>query len=62
MKIVFTMNEVRRMIRQHVDKCCLQGDCVDPNTPVRFIHQYSDGSGEAGVDDITEVHRIEIDV
>jgi hypothetical protein len=54
MNIVITLAELDALIRRAIS--------TDESKPVRFIHKYSDGSGETDVENIARIDRIEIPI
>ena len=65
MKIVITFEEALEMIRMGVQQRFIAYNSSIPNATAgipALIHRYSDGSGEARVDGITSVDRVEISI
>jgi len=60
MKTVFTMEEVRGIIQDHVRRLTTSVQNPARSLQVSFIHQYSDGSGSCDVEDIAAVDRVEV--
>lgn len=59
MKVVFTMEEVRDILRERVG---LTISLVGKSEwDVRFMHKYPDGSGEAEIEILGQIDRVEID-
>jgi hypothetical protein len=52
MKIVLTLDEVRVILRANFG-------CRE-EAEVKFVHRYHDGSGEANVEDLTAIDRVEV--
>ncbi len=62
MVLAITLEEAKDMIL-HSIRASLGGLVSIPSdTPVRFIHTYADGSGEADVEDVAPIDRIEIGI
>ena len=61
MKAVLTMDEVRKMLRFAVENSMSEGPTADRvSGSVRFIHKYSDGSGEAEIETMARIDRVEV--
>lgn len=63
MKVTFSMKEVRQILkaaalRRNETSQFLSGDAKE----VKFIHKYADGSGEADIETIGIVDRVEVEV
>lgn len=63
MKVTFSMKEVRRILRaaalnRNETAQFLTGDAKG----VQFIHKYPDGSGEADIETLGTVDRVEVEV
>lgn len=61
MKVTFTMDEVRSIIREAAEQQVVGTSRIPDTASVRFVHRYHDGSGEGEVDAITPVNRVEIE-
>lgn len=57
MKIVLSLTEAKNILAEYVHKH--QGG--EKPKSVNFIHRFSDGSGEADVNVIAQIHHIEVD-
>lgn len=60
MKITLTMSEVRKILSDHALSEMVRGGNGTPAS-VRFIHRYSDGSGEDDAENITSIQRVDIE-
>lgn len=56
MKIVLTLEETKNIVAEYVHKH--QGG--EKPTEVRFVHRFSDGSGESDVGTIAQIHHVEV--
>lgn len=60
MKITFSMEEAREIIRSFaIEK--LGGTKTD-DFPVLFVHRYADGSGECDIETLDVIQRVEVDL
>ncbi len=57
MKIILTMEEVNELVL-----ACVATPRGFDTKSIRYIHRYRDGSGEEDVENITAIHRIEIEL
>jgi len=57
MKITLSLEEVREIIKADIFRRC--PSLGSPQT-VSFIHNYSDGSGEAEIEDVYPIYLVEV--
>ena len=60
MKVVYSMDEVRAKIFAAAASDLGATTLMPGINCVRFIHRYSDGSGETDVENIAEIDRVEV--
>lgn len=62
MKIRLSLEEVERMVREGLGRWISGTLTLPEHTNVRFMHEYSDGSGESDVQTIAAIDYVEVDV
>lgn len=64
MKLILTMDEVRRVLMDHAAAMLTAGALYPENAPpenyVMFVHKYSDGSGKTDIETLGRIDRVEI--